>query len=277
MLKRQKNRVTLSTDVAYEVNEITAGHSRTISSPEVWFIQGDPKARRTSVVLLNDYGSRASLRNPRKKIRAGCLLLLSNINIKVFSGDLFFLKLKTEGLAKILAFVDESLQVDTYSTEPGHWESIPDFNEAVLYDNRTLVNWFLQQIISGNEEYSPLLPLIRYSESYNFVRFLLKYSHGNKSQSYLGEKYGVSCSHFRRLCHQALGQSGKKEMCNWRVARTMLDIIDGKSGFTEAALHYGYSSSSHFSNEVKNKFGMSPGTLHKYVHNLITKGGRKDE
>lgn len=264
-------------DIAYEEDEITVGRSRTISTPEVWLTQGDAESRRTCAVLLNACESGTELSDVRKKIRAGSLLLLSDINLKVLSGDLRFLKLKIEGLAKILAFVDESLQVCAYSTKPRHWGVISDFNTAVLYDNSILVKWFLLQVIDDNKEYKSLLSLIRFSESYNLVRFLLKYSRENKSLLSLGKKYGVSYSHFRRLCHQALGQSVKNDMCNWRMARTMLDVIEGKFDITEAALHHGYSSSSHFSNEVKNKFGMSPRTLHRYTHDFIKNGNQKDE
>lgn len=263
--------------IIFTEETFTAGRNRTIRRPEVWLTLRSAGNVNNCVALLTTCERSSGLCNSRKKIRDGNLLLLSDINVKVLTGDLRFLKININGLAKLLAFVDESHQTSDNSTRPRHWEVISDFNTAMLYDSRILIKWFLLQVIDDNTEYKSLLSLIRFNESYNIVRFLLKYSQGNKSLLSLGKKYGVSYSHFRRLCHQALGQSVKNDMCNWRMARTMLDVIDGKFDITEAALHNGYSSSSHFSNEVKNKFGLSPRTLHKFTRGFIKNDSQKVE
>lgn len=82
--------------------------------------------------------------------------------------------------------------------------------------------------------------------------------------------YGVSYSHFRRLCSYALGGKVKTELCGWRVARAVLEIIEGNSDMTTIAHKYGYSSSSHFSAEVKSRLEKHRENYVKSYENKIT-------
>lgn len=67
----------------------------------------------------------------------------------------------------------------------------------------------------------------------------------------LGEDYGVSYTHFRRLCSRALGGKAKSELRNWRMAQSLLNSVEGHENITQLAVNHGYSSPSHFSSEIK--------------------------
>lgn len=66
-----------------------------------------------------------------------------------------------------------------------------------------------------------------------------------------------------------MGGKVKTELCGWRVARAVLEIIEGNSDMTTIAHKYGYSSSSHFSAEVKSRLGKTPRELCKSYENKI--------
>ena len=55
-----------------------------------------------------------------------------------------------------------------------------------------------------------------------------------------------------------MGAAAKSELRDWRMARSLLDVVERQGTLTEVALKHGYSSSSHFSNEIRQLFGVSP-------------------
>ncbi|MFV8808617.1 helix-turn-helix domain-containing protein, partial [Yersinia enterocolitica] len=130
--------------------------------------------------------------------------------------------------------------------------------------NRTITEfWFLSAYLERKEWFTPLCDLLRKSEYYYLVRYLLSQSIKQNTLYDLGKIYGVSYSHFRRLCNYALGGKVKAELCSWRMARAVLEIIEGKSDMTSVAYKYGYSSSSHLSADVKSRLGKTPRELCK--------------
>jgi AraC-like DNA-binding protein len=78
----------------------------------------------------------------------------------------------------------------------------------------------------------------------------------------LGERYGLSKSHFNRLCREVLGNGVKHELRLWRATEAMLEVFDRREALTAIAYDHGFSSPSHFSREVKELFGVSPRRFH---------------
>jgi AraC-like DNA-binding protein len=68
----------------------------------------------------------------------------------------------------------------------------------------------------------------------------------------------VSESHFRRLCRRALGRGLKRELRQWRAANAVLDVVESRDSMTDVAISNGFASSSHFSREIRDLFGISP-------------------
>lgn len=130
-------------------------------------------------------------------------------------------------------------------------DALPFASEVVLFSKVASEAWFLATYLSSDNINEILFQHLRKTECYKLVRYLLSQSLIQTSLYDLGELYGVSYSHFRRLCSYALGGKVKTELCGWRVARAVLEIIEGNSDMTTIAHKYGYSSSSHFSAEVK--------------------------
>ncbi|HHJ1147121.1 TPA: helix-turn-helix domain-containing protein [Proteus mirabilis] len=74
----------------------------------------------------------------------------------------------------------------------------------------------------------------------------------------IGERYGVSGTHFRRLCKRYLGNCGKSQLRSWRAASSILTTLSTDESLTQIAVDNGFSSASHFSNEIKTLFGITP-------------------
>ncbi|OHX10893.1 transcriptional regulator InvF [Chromobacterium sphagni] len=197
------------------------------------------------------------------------MLLLDRLELTVLSGRLSFQPLRLEALTKLLSFVDEARDAEQQADER-RCALLPLRGDEVWSDRRGCEYWFLRQVLAPEEPFSALLSLLRRSESYWLVRFLLAQSAcGDKLQE-LGERYGVSYSHFRRLCRNALGNAAKTELRDWRMARSLLDVAEGGDSLTQVALKHGYASSSHFSNEIKGLIGVSPRGLSNIIQ-LATK------
>ena len=111
-----------------------------------------------------------------------------------------------------------------------------------------------------------LASFLRRTEWYWLIRFLLNESVNNGKLHELGARYGLSYSHFRRLCRNALGNSAKSELRGWRIARALLDVVEEGQSLTQVAMRYGYASSSHLSNDIRDAFGVSPRGLWNMIN-----------
>ncbi|UTH74108.1 helix-turn-helix domain-containing protein [Chromobacterium sp. IIBBL 290-4] len=192
------------------------------------------------------------------------LLLLEHVRVTVVSGCLSFHAVQLETLAKLLAFIDEARALPTVNPD-ARCERLFLEDLSIWSDRRRLEYWFLGQLLSREQTVAPLLAQLRRNESYWLVRFLLSHSaRGDKLQA-LGDRYGVSTSHFRRLCRHALGNAAKASLRDWRAARCMLDVVGGEENLTRLALKHGYASPAHFSNEVKGLLGVSPRGLSNLI------------
>lgn len=126
--------------------------------------------------------------------------------------------------------------------------------------------WYLQQAVLQSHPYRLFAGALRASESYSLIQFLSDSVTSGEKLRALAGRYGVSVSHFRRLCRSALGGTVKTGLREWRTARAMLAVIDGRCSLTEVALQSGYASSSHFSKEIKELLGVVPSRLVDITH-----------
>lgn len=189
------------------------------------------------------------------------LLLADRTAITVLGGSLQYETVQVECLIKLLAFLDEARR-PTASVPKGPSADALSFPDLSPWRERRLCEaWFARQVMMSAMDVAPLLGFLRRTESYSLIRFLLAQSAMGEKLQNLCQQYGVSYSHFRRLCCHALGHSAKTDMRDWRMARALLEVAGSHESLTEIALRHGYSSSSHFSSEVKGLTGRSPREL----------------
>ncbi|WP_434626717.1 AraC family transcriptional regulator InvF [Chromobacterium sp. CV08] len=250
-------------DVLNPLETLGAAAKRGVAAQEAWLLQ--PQEGAASLALAWTSGG-ATVELPAG--RRG-LLLLDRLEATVASGRLAFRPLRLEALTKLLAFVDEARDEAQRPCEK-RWALLPLADDEIWDERRACEYWFLRQVLQPDETFADLLALLRHNESYWLVRFLLAQSAGGDKLQQLGERYGVSYSHFRRLCRNALGSAAKTELRDWRMARSLLDVAEGRDSLTQVALKHGYASSSHFSNEIKGLIGVSPRGLSNIIQ-LATK------
>ena len=186
-------------------------------------------------------------------------LLAFSPGINVIDGDAAILRVERAGLVKLQAFVDQAMPPATCSAN----QSLASMAapQAVLNRAASLKSWYVTQVMSNSNALQPFARFLRQSESYRLVCFLLEQSAASEKLCSLARKYGVSVSHFRRLCHEALGGAAKPEMREWRTAQALLAMARGKQSLTDVALEFGFASSSHFSKEIRELVGVTPSSL----------------
>lgn len=183
-------------------------------------------------------------------------------------------KVPLEGAARLLAFL-ESADEDAVVLE----EVDPQQRDEVLVcaqhdlNNWRFERWLIARVMQRDPEIAGLLALLRTQETYGLIRFLLKERDGMASVAELSTQYGVSEPHFRRLCRGAFGHGLKRELRLWRAVTAVLEVVEGRARMTDVALNNGFSSSSHFSREIKDLFGVSPNKFkprNQEVHKTIS-------
>lgn len=237
------------------VSIIVQGASLHIPEQEVWLIR---KHENIDTQLeISQYAVRAEW-----LCEEDCLLLFDRTSVTVTVGTLVLRRVRIDMLSKLIAFVDEANPEPVTSDGVHFYDCIPC--DSTIFADRSLSEaWFLAAYVTKQSWVRSLSNLLRRTECYGLVRYLLSKSIQQASLYELGKAYGVSYSHFRRLCSHALGGKVKSELCSWRMARAVLEIIEGRCDMTSVAYKYGYSSSSHFSAEVKNRLGKTPRELCK--------------
>ncbi|WP_413794720.1 MULTISPECIES: helix-turn-helix domain-containing protein [unclassified Pseudomonas] len=163
-------------------------------------------------------------------------------------------------LVKLQAFFDMSDAFVTQGAEAAPWAMLPVADDVVRSQVR-LERWFIEQALGGTPSYHAVAQLLRQHESYGLVRFLLEQGTRSEKLNTLAQRYGVSVSHFRRLCRQALGSAAKPALRGWRTAQALLEMSLGNGSLTDVALAFGFASSSHFSKEVRELVGFAPSRL----------------
>lgn len=250
-------------DILSHPEILKQGFKRGVPTQEAWLLQLEDVHTLQIELLCN-----GTVTN--WEVTGSWLLLLDRVNVRSVNGDLPIRSIRLEILSKLLVFIDEARDTGVFETDCPPWSALQLHDVTIWQDRKRCEYWFLQQMLAPAPEFRNLLALLRLSESYWLVRFLLAQSTCNNTLRELGQHYGVSYSHFRRLCRNALGCAAKAELRDWRMARSLLDVVEGKENLTQVAIKHGYASSSHFSNDIRELLGVSPRGLSNIIQ-LATK------
>jgi AraC-like DNA-binding protein len=203
------------------------------------------------------------------------LLVLDRVACEVVGGHGKYCVANRAMMAKLQAFLDAGLEpsgateaaarnrsnaanaANTATHDAPRLIALPVAAPQDMHCARTLERCFLMQACDPDPDFARISAALRLTEWYKLVRFLLTQPATMTMQA-LSQRYGLSYSHFRRLCHQAFGRGGKAEFQQWRNVRALFDMLDSGASMTEVALRQGFASSSHFSDAMKGQFGMAP-------------------
>lgn len=163
-------------------------------------------------------------------------------------------------LVKLQVFFDLSDALLGRSPSHAPWALLPVTYETVRSE-RALERWYIEQAMNGSPAYQAFAGALRQTEAYGLVRFLLEQGTRSEKLTDLAQRYGVSVSHFRRLCRQALGSAAKPALRGWRTAQALLNMSLRDGSLTDVALEFGFASSSHFSKEIRELVGFTPSSL----------------
>lgn len=195
------------------------------------------------------------------------MLVLSPCKLKIESGDIQISTLDFTRLAKLQVFIDKAQQRKKEISHDVFWGYLPT-SLGHNPTSRDLEYWFINQSILNENNIDSFSAVLKNNEWYDLVDFLLDESGdgNNHRMQVLCTRYGLSVSHFRRLARHALGNTAKVELRDWRLVRALLELVESDNNLTTIAMNHGYASLSHFSNEVKDTFGVSPRSLKNILH-----------
>ncbi len=220
---------------------------------KLWLVEANQRDARVAVSLKNKPPVIFEL----EKGTSGLLACEGKTEHLYYNGAVLT-PLSFQQLCKLQAFIDESLCYAQSTAEErscGFWPLSTPF--SVSNDSElTLDFYFLSQFLSGMEM-GEVSTILRQSEEYALIRYLLQVSDTQSNLDSISARYGLSPSHFRRLMRNALGNGVKAELKKWRLTRALLASFQDEKRLTDTAMNYGYASLSHFSTEVKKLFGMS--------------------
>ncbi|AZF20880.1 hypothetical protein C4J91_2130 [Pseudomonas sp. R3-52-08] len=187
---------------------------------------------------------------------AGWHGLLVGTGFEVICGAGHVQSVSLATLARLQLFIDQS------GVLPG--EDVitsQSFNSIALEITNwqsDIESWYLEQGWCASHSYLRLAAYLRRTEAYGLVSFLWGSGTGAEKLHSLAKRYGVSVPHFRRLCRRVIGKTTKTQLRDWRLARALMDLTEGKHTLVEIALNHGFSSSAHFSREMSELLGVSP-------------------
>jgi len=167
-------------------------------------------------------------------------------------------------LTKLQAFIDHAMGVSLGSlaiaAREVHAQSqdidLSSLIAAAALSGDAMTTNYLRMAVGDTPQYRQIATLLRRTEAYSMVSFLLQEGQGEKVEA-LSARYGVSAGHFRRIFRASLGDSPKSSLNDWRLAKAVLAVIERRQSVTDVAMAHGYASPSHFSNEVKKTLGLS--------------------
>lgn len=163
-------------------------------------------------------------------------------------------------LVKLQVFIDLGEALVDRQSGPAPWAALP-MPDPAAQSHKALERWYIEQAMAGGPAYQAFAGVLRNCESYGLVRFLLEQGTHSEKLTTLAQRYGVSVSHFRRLCRQALGTAAKPALRGWRTAQALLNMSQHNGSLTDVALEFGFASSSHFSKEIRELVGFTPSSL----------------
>lgn len=236
---------------------LTEGYKKYFSEFLLWWVNPDNIDGCSLSLKCN--GKKTVIRlNPHKS----CMLMLRYGEILITHGSVTVVPADITSVIKFIAFMDSALNiVDNHKTRNWYFFTPYYFNK--INENKIFEQWLIKVNILQPERAKKIFSMLRTSERYWLVRYLLESETNVLSLKELGDKYGLSVAHFRRLSKKALGKSTKEELNNWRLAKALLSLIEDDESITNIALKHGYSSLSHFSCVVKAGYGLSPRELKK--------------
>ncbi|WP_413735605.1 helix-turn-helix domain-containing protein [Sodalis sp. RH21] len=244
---------------------LVANAKQDITDPRCWLLD----AREQDCLIRFQSAQATAKLNITQGWRG--ILVMNRVNLEVLAGRVNHQELPLFALVKLQVFIDESRGLSLKYDQQQHWQSIKLSDYPQIATCSDVERWLLSQTQALPEEMAMLAAFLRRTEWYWLIRFLLNESVNSDKLHELGERYGLSYSHFRRLCRNALGNSAKNELRGWRIARALLDVVEEGQSLTEAAMRHGYASSSHLSNDIRDAFGVSP----RGLWNMINKKSEK--
>lgn len=196
-----------------------------------------------------------------KIVTSSCFMLIHHgetIDIHFDEWDIELLPLSR--IAKLFAFIDAAGIIPKGSDKyhiPGVEPQFIFLTESARSDDK-IETQIVDAVLREDQSLNMLWAAVRAHESYWINSHLLsELSEKNKVED-IRSQYGVSSSHFRRLCKQHLGINAKGQLRAWRVCIAVLQIIESNKSLSDIAINNGYASASHFAKDVKSFFGFTP-------------------
>jgi AraC-like DNA-binding protein len=234
----------------FDWSVVSPGKCKTLPGPAIWLIKS---VSENLLIDLEFFDSRREiLLDPD---RSALIARTTGVKMVSRAGAWRFQKIPLFEAAKLLAFLESYASADS----PGgsaHGDIVVSASSDLSIWK--FEGWLIERVMCGDRSAGGMFDFLRSQESYGLVRFLLKERASVKTVGALSERYGVSESHFRRLCRRALGRGLKRELRQWRAASAVLDVVESRDSMTDVAMSNGFASSSHFSREIKDLFGISP-------------------
>ena len=191
----------------------------------------------------------------------GCHILVARPGaILELAGDIRSRCVDANRLCSLLAVVDSASGFCAGRIDSDERVRIATLPGDALIDTHCLETGLLTGLLDG-WLCRALLTELRRREAYTLVRYLLNVRNDGRTLKQMCVLYGLSYSHFRRLCHRFLGSSVKARMNAWRAARAALALVEQDRPIWEIAAEQGYSSPSHICNDMRRHFGLTPRTL----------------
>ncbi|ASX26888.1 helix-turn-helix domain-containing protein [Candidatus Williamhamiltonella defendens] len=240
-------------------NVLNERHKKQITKMVIWFVQIGKIECKIQIQT-------ASGNNSEMVFKSGWrgFVAINPSSLQIQSGSLRYKRINVMMMAKLQAFIDKSLvkksvQHISKSNEAFAVVEVPD--SSILHSLREIEYWLLGETLNPKSGTDQFLNLLRNTEWYWVVYFLLNEFNGNNRLKNLCQRYGLSLAHFRRICRIALGNTTKVALRDWRMVKAILDLVLKNQNLTEVAFEHGYASLSHFSSEVKEALGVSPKKL----------------
>lgn len=199
--------------------------------------------------------------NYEEIVTSSCFMLIHHgESIDIHSGEWNVELLPLSRIAKLFAFIDAAKIVPPGNEKYHTLDVEPQFvfpTESAK-SNDKIETQIINAVLRQDQSLNMLWAAIRAHESYWISSHLLsEISEGNRVED-IRSQYGVSSSHFRRLCKQHLGINAKGQLRAWRVCISVLQIIESDQSLSNIAVNNGYASASHFAKDVKSFFGFTP-------------------
>lgn len=269
---QRKTKIIRKHGVESELMVMSLNVSNTLFSLENSVLYARPQSMESALAFITTAGNECK-RTIRKDIRQS--VILSTVDkIKVmFKGAWVIETLTMSQSTTLFSFLDFQMKVRNVNNS--HSEKRKEDTVlvrtdkdlvAVLEDeNKSMMAMFISTLLKPKDhQLDELFSFIRSVESYWISYFLLSQMMNEDKENdcqkigYACKAYGVSESYFRKLCHDAFTRGPKKQLRLWRAAHSALQLIDKEKSISIIAGNNGYSSSSHFSCEIKSLFGITP-------------------